>query len=64
MTKPLVIFSIICALCWGYLIYTFSRMNQPAIEEVDDPAWVCAALDKAEKAKAKEKYILLWLFLI
>lgn len=57
MTKPLVIFSIICALCWGFLIYTFSRMNQPAIEEVDDPAWVCAALDKAELLGLNEEVI-------
>ena len=57
MTKPLVIFSIICALCWGFLIYTFSRVNQPAIEEVDDPAWVCTSLDKAELLGLDEEVI-------
>ena len=48
MTKPLVFFGLLCALCWGLLIYVFSLINSTAIEEVNDPAWVCTALEKSE----------------
>lgn len=48
MNRPLLIFSIVCAICWGIVIYVFSRINSPSIEAVDDPAWACTALDKAD----------------
>lgn len=46
--QTLIIFSVLCAICWGILIYAFTKMNKEAIESANDPAWACTALAKAD----------------
>ena len=46
--RILIIFSVLCAICWGILIYAYTRMNNETIEAADDPAWACKALGKAD----------------
>ena len=48
MDTKLLIFSIICVLCWGIVIYGVTRVNADVIEVVDDEAWACQALNKAD----------------
>ncbi|MBO6026138.1 MAG: hypothetical protein J6P73_02740 [Bacteroidales bacterium] len=48
MERPLLIFGILSALCWGILIYVITRTYADTIEEVNDPAWACTALGKGE----------------
>lgn len=48
MDRPLLIFGIISALCWGMVIYVITRVNADTVEEVNDPAWACTALSKGE----------------
>ena len=48
MNRFLLVFGILFAICWGLLIYAFHRVNNKPIEEVNDPAWACTALGKAD----------------
>jgi len=48
MNRALLFFSILCAICWGLLIYLFSHVNGDPIEELKDPAWACKALGKSD----------------
>ena len=57
MDRRLLVLIILSVLCWGIVAYITILLHGEAIEAVDDEAWTCTAMDRAELVGLKGEVI-------